>query len=117
MCGVIAVNSAGSQNYSIDDALKSIGHRGPDDFGIFQSKKNECKLGQVRLSIMDLSSAGHQPMFDNSKQFVITYNGEIYNFKALKIELEQKYGPIKWQSNTDTEVIVEGFARENIAFK
>lgn len=116
MCGVIAVNSAGSQNYSIDDALKSIGHRGPDDFGIFQSKKNECKLGQVRLSIMDLSSAGHQPMFDNSKQFVITYNGEIYNFKALKIELEQKYGPIKWQSNTDTEVIVEGFARENIAF-
>ena len=41
---------------------------------------------------------------------------DLCNFKALKIELEQKYGPIKWQSNTDTEVIVEGFARENIAF-
>lgn len=116
MCGIIAVNSKANSVCFIDDALKSIRHRGPDDFGIFESKKNDCKLGQVRLSIMDLSSAGHQPMYDRSKQFIISFNGEIYNFKVLKAELENKYGFISWQSNTDTEVIIEGFAREGVDF-
>lgn len=116
MCGIIAVSSKADSVCFIDDAIKSIRHRGPDDFGIFESKKNDCKLGHVRLSIMDLSSAGHQPMYDASNRYILSYNGEIYNFKILKKELEKKYGLIKWKSDTDTEIVIEGFAREGKHF-
>lgn len=116
MCGIIAVNSHVNATCTINKSVKSIKHRGPDSTGSYISENGDCQLGHVRLSILDLSSAGHQPMHDGSKRYTISYNGEIYNFEFLRKELEKKYGIIKWKSNTDTEVIIEGFAREGKCF-
>lgn len=82
-------------------------HRGPDDTGIFCDQG--ISLGHNRLSIIDLSSAAHQPMVLHNKRFTITFNGEIYNFQTLRNELE-KTG-VKFHSKSDTEVILELFAR------
>lgn len=75
-------------------------HRGPDDWGVFSD--GPAALGHRRLSIIDLSRAGRQPMSDDSGAFVISYNGEVYNFKELRTELENE-GCI-FRSATDTEV-------------
>jgi asparagine synthase (glutamine-hydrolysing) len=116
MCGILAVSSQKYNQIEIAKSLKAIWHRGPDDSGTFISEKQDAHFGQVRLSIIDLSNAGHQPMIDASGRYVITFNGEIYNFKSLKIELELNYGIINWKSTTDTEVILEGFSREGRNF-
>jgi asparagine synthase (glutamine-hydrolysing) len=85
----------------------SINHRGPDDSGIFYNRNAffEIGLGHKRLSIIDLSSAGKQPM--SYGNFHIVYNGEIYNFKEIKIELEELGH--SFITNTDTEVILHAF--------
>ncbi len=75
-----------------------------------------CHMGHARLSILDLSSSGHQPMVDASGRFVISYNGEIYNYLDLKAYIDERHGPVQWKSSTDTEIIIEGFAREGIEF-
>ena len=81
-------------------------HRGPDDSGIFESIA--WSLGHNRLSIIDLSKAGHQPMQTQDGKFVIVFNGEIYNFLDIKKELKAKGYAFK--SKTDTEVILNGYA-------
>ncbi len=96
-------------NYDISKIIRSMRdtmvHGGPDDAGKYIDTKNGLSLGHRRLSILDLSSAGHQPMeFDN---LVITYNGEVYNYREIKKELE-KYG-YSFFSNSDTEVILKAF--------
>lgn len=82
-------------------------HRGPDDAGyeIFESSSTVIGFGQRRLSILDLSPLGHQPM--HFKNLVIDFNGEIYNFKEIRLELEQR--GYSFQSWSDTEVILKGF--------
>ena len=116
MCGILGVSSLSSFRFELKDQLSIIAHRGPDDAGVYYSKRNDAQLSQVRLSIIDTSSAGHQPMFDDSGRYVMVYNGEIYNFRELRIYLESKYGVIHWKSSSDSEVIIEGFARENASF-
>ena len=66
---------------ALTDMTDSIIHRGPDDAGIWYDKSNGIGIGHRRLSILDLSSAGHQPMDSSNGRFVIAFNGEIYNFK------------------------------------
>ncbi len=101
MCGIVGFNSKNSD--TLNKMLKSIEHRGPDDKGVFES--DEFSLGHVRLSILDLSSLGHQPMtFEN---LAMVYNGEIYNFKEIKRELES-FGYI-FESQTDSEVILKAY--------
>lgn len=97
-------------------AVKSIHHRGPDDDGIFVSSDKDTHLGHVRLSIIDLSSAGHQPMHDHSGRYTMVFNGEIYNFIELRSQIESEYGSVAWKSDSDSEVIIEGFAREGERF-
>src|SRR5262245_12975789 len=82
-----------------------IAHRGPDDVGYYT--RGPVVLGHRRLSILDLSKAGHQPMVSKDNRFVIVYNGEIYNYIELREELEQ-YGSA-FHSHTDTEVILEAY--------
>ena len=84
----------------------SISHRGPDDSGIWVSAEQGVALGQRRLSIIDLSPAGHQPMVSSDGRYVITFNGEIYNFREIRRELEATGA--RFRGNSDTEVIVEG---------
>jgi asparagine synthase (glutamine-hydrolysing) len=79
-------------------------HGGPDDEGIFSDKKTNVVFGHRRLSIVDLSNNGHQPMADTQKRAWITFNGEIYNYKELKEQLV-KTGA-RFNSTTDTEVIL-----------
>jgi Asparagine synthase (glutamine-hydrolyzing) len=88
----------------------------PDDSGTLFSDQHDCHFGHLRLSIIDLSPAGHQPMSDSSNRYYITFNGEIYNYLDLIKYLEKLYGRIKWKSASDTEVLIEGFAREGIPF-
>jgi len=116
MCGIIAISSHSGNTFSLERSLKAIKHRGPDDSGIFVSETGDCHLGHVRLSIIDLTAAGHQPMEDASERYIISYNGEAYNYLSLRKELENTHGRINWKSTTDTEVILEGFAREGLDF-
>ena len=104
MCGIL-----GSINLSFDnELLDSIKHRGPDDKGIesFSVNGHEVYLGQRRLSIIDLSSAGHQPMTSNCGMFTIIFNGEIYNHEELKVKLQSS---IHFKGHSDTESILYYF--------
>ena len=86
-------------------------HRGPNDGGIWQHQEEDIEIGlaQRRLSILDLSELGHQPMFSADKRFVIVYNGEIYNFLEIRKELERD--GYKFLSNCDTEAILYAYAK------
>jgi len=100
MCGI--AGCIGSNRQTVEEMLKSIQHRGPDDMGLFVDEA--VTLGHVRLSILDLSTAGHQPMgYDH---LVIVFNGEIYNFEEIKKELLAEYS---FESHTDTEVVLKAF--------
>ncbi len=100
MCGITGITTNDKQ--LIKDMSKSILHRGPDQSGIYTDK--HVSLGHQRLSIIDLSEKGKQPMSNENYTVWITFNGEIYNYLDLKPELEQKGHQFK--SETDTEVIV-----------
>lgn len=85
-------------------------HRGPDGQGIWSSESNDVAsvcLGHRRLSILDLSEAGHQPMLDASGRFVLTYNGEIYNYLEVRAELASM--GVVFRSHSDTEVLLEAY--------
>ena len=93
--------------------LDSIEHRGRDDEGVWTSLEIDDEgrracLGHRRLSIIDTSSAGHQPMLSEDGRFVLTFNGEIYNYLELKRELEAR--GLRFQTDTDTEVLLVAFA-------
>ena len=88
---------------------KTLNKRGPDDEGIFIDKFSKIAISHQRLSIQDLSAAGHQPMFSNSGRYVIAYNGEIYNHLELRKFLEMNYfsNNLKWKGHSDTETLIE----------
>ena len=112
MCGISGILNHKSKNENIIfDLLNKINsnlnHRGPDNTGKWNDNKNFCYLGHTRLSILDLSVNGNQPMVDQDKRYVISFNGEIYNFKELREALKQS--GVQFKSNTDTEVLLEGY--------
>lgn len=112
MCGIAGTiqpeQSQESLLKSLDLMLKTIKHRGPDDGGQWLCKKNGVALGHQRLSILDLSAAGHQPMHSACGRFVIVFNGEIYNHLALRKILEKNnQQPIDgWRGHSDTETFL-----------
>lgn len=108
MCGIAGfldprhvVTDAPRRLRLLQEALR---HRGPDDCGAWTSPSGTAHFGHLRLSILDLSPAGHQPMSVAGGRFTITFNGEIYNFRELRAELEKDGVP--FQTGTDTEVIL-----------
>jgi len=109
MCGICGVVGQPDEQL-IKNMLARIAHRGPDDEGVYVSETSSGErigLGHRRLSIIDLSPAGHEPMSDAGGRIWLTYNGEIYNFKELRRELE-KLGH-HFKSNTDAEVIIYAY--------
>ena len=105
ICGIIKKNDVIHEDRKLIEQMNQIQkHRGPDDGGIFVDRN--MILGHRRLAIFDLSAAGHQPMTYMNK-YVISYNGEIYNYCELKKELEEE--GYQFSSNTDTEVIMAAY--------
>jgi len=118
MCGisgiVSSVLSSGKALPALQRMNKSLAHRGPDDEGTWQDEY--AYLGHRRLSIIDLSEAGKQPMLSYDKRYVIVYNGELYNFKELKLQLQRavqgtQERPYFFATQTDTEVILAAYMR------
>ena len=111
MCGISGFqifkkNLSIDCNKKIKEITRIINHRGPDSEGFWSDDHQMIYLGHKRLSIIDLSKRGRQPMISNNGRFVITYNGEIYNYKNLKKLLESRY-EVKFKNKTDTQVILE----------
>lgn len=109
MCGINGMFHLQAQK-KVDERIltkmrDSLQHRGPDDKGIFIDRN--IGLGHRRLSILDVSAAGHQPFFSDNGRFVMTYNGEIYNYKEFYSELTRNGFNIK--TNSDTEVLIKLF--------
>jgi len=118
MCGLAGFWHPGrGQTYDGSAVLErmsdAIRHRGPDDHGAWSNEEG-LFLGHRRLSVLDLSEAGHQPMTSPSGRFVVVYNGEIYNFRAIREELEGETGQLPWRGHSDTEVMLAGFERWGI---
>ena len=88
---------------------EAIARRGPDDFGYWCDVAQRIGLGHRRLAIVDLTAAGHQPMWSAERRFVIIFNGEIYNHLDLRQELEQIGACIAWRGRSDTETLLAGF--------
>ena len=104
MCGIAGYVSRSATRAPVDRMVAAMQHRGPDDHGVWERPGGGAVLGNCRLSIIDLSDAGHMPMSDPSGMVWITYNGELYNHAVLREELNQTGYPFR--SHSDTEVIL-----------
>lgn len=105
MCGITGYIGQFTPDL-INNMVNTIKHRGPDGDGVFRDKENHVALGHTRLSIIDLSEGGHQPMVLSGK-VAISYNGEIYNYRELRASLEVK--GYEFKSTSDTEVLLNAY--------
>ncbi|MEH1792148.1 asparagine synthase (glutamine-hydrolyzing) [Nostoc sp.] len=114
MCGIAGILTKTEIKNSLENLMlrmqTALQHRGPDDQGIYISPNREVAFAHTRLSILDLSAAGHQPMSTPDGRYWITFNGEIYNFRQLRLDLEAKGE--KFYSQTDTEVILKLYQQQ-----
>ncbi|MFN8153491.1 MAG: asparagine synthase (glutamine-hydrolyzing) [Bacteroidia bacterium] len=112
MCGILGIYQSGKiseiTGKRFREALHAISHRGPDDEGVMND--THILLGHRRLSVIDLSTAAHQPMTDPSGRYTIVFNGEIFNFKELRSELQS--AGITFRSQSDTETLLQLYIRQ-----
>ena len=110
MCGITGISSPFLDKDKLISAtfrmLKAQNHRGPDSSG-HALLGNNTIFGHNRLSIIDLSPSGHQPMSSSSNRYSITFNGEIYNYKELKETIEKEFNYYNWIGSSDTEVLLQ----------
>ena len=106
MCGIVGYWSHRDLSHEkvIKKMASTLAYRGPDDSGSWHDSSCGLALGHRRLAIVDLSPLGHQPMKDSTGRFVISFNGEIYNFPQIRRELQEM--GVSFRSSTDTEVIL-----------
>ncbi len=108
MCGIAGTIGGRSRSDDVGRMIEILGHRGPDGDGIYTDPDGKAVLGHRRLSIIDTSDAGRQPMASADGRYVITYNGEVYNYLELRRELESSY---RFTTRTDTEVVLAAYER------
>lgn len=111
MCGLAGFVSYGERTAEQVKAISlrmgdAIVHRGPDDFGIWCDDAAEVALIHRRLSILDLSPAGHQPMVSPSGRYVIAFNGEVYNHQEIRIKVQGSRSKVAWKGHSDTETLL-----------
>ncbi len=118
MCGIAGVFTSNPNfvhQQCVEKIISHLHHRGPDFFAI-KNIDSYCTLGHTRLSIIDLTDTANQPMSCFQKRFIIVFNGEIYNYKDLKLELQRvqynsNHQPYPFQTKSDTEVILAAYYR------
>jgi len=111
MCGI--GGSTASEAAGLWEMTSLLGHRGPDDRGIWQERPGGVGLAHTRLAVIDLSPGGHQPMVSECGRYVIAYNGEIYNYRQLRAELEAQGE--RFSSASDTEVLLKLLRRDGLS--
>ena len=118
MCGIASAIGVRDADRVVASMSRALAHRGPDDDGMRNlSGRDGIPLGAMahrRLSILDLTPAGHQPMVSSNGRYMVAFNGEIYNFRALRAELER--AGARFTSDGDTAVLLEGWVRFGPAF-
>ena len=110
MCGICGyVNKKMLKKGILSEMNDTMYHRGPNDSGVWEQEVEDFSVGMAhrRLSILDLSELGHQPMLSSNEDVIVVFNGEIYNYKEIKEELQKK--KYSFQSNCDTEVIIAAY--------
>ena len=107
MCGISGWAGRNWRRDHLDKMVAALSHRGPDDTGFYVDSSGTVGLGHNRLSILDLSAAGHQPMTDSTGKVRLVFNGEIYNYLELRAELSDYH----YQSQTDSEVVLAAYQR------
>lgn len=114
MCGIAGCfwdDAVGDEAFDIVRSMaRTIAHRGPDDEGVWGEAQSGIVLAHRRLSIVDLSPAGHQPMISRDGRYVIVFNGEIYNHASLRAELSARAHDV-WHGHSDTEVLLAGISQ------
>lgn len=113
MCGIagfLGFTHLNQPAYSLERMTASLQHRGPDAQGLWLDPEAQIALGHRRLAIVDLSSAGQQPMRSADERYLCVFNGEIYNHQALRKELEGSGLQPQWRGHSDTETLLAGFA-------
>ena len=107
MCGISGWAGTGWKRDHLNAMVTALSHRGPDDTGFYVNSAGTIGLGHNRLSILDLSAAGHQPMTDSTGRLHLVFNGEIYNYLELRAEMPD----YPYQSQTDSEVFLAAYQR------
>ncbi len=114
MCGIAGLWLAKPVDFDLGGVVQAmtnvLRHRGPDGQGLWTDKSQGIALGHRRLSIVDLSSSGSQPMTSHCGRFDIVFNGEIYNHHVIRVMLETANGGVDWVGHSDTEVMLEAIA-------
>ena len=105
MCGILGIIDRKIAVTEFQQCLETLSHRGPDDEGVWLNRDGRVILGHKRLSILDLSEAGHQPMVTDDGRYAIVFNGEIYNYRDLKKQLDKR--GIRFKGHCDTEVLLQ----------
>ena len=110
MCGITGIYSPGAtvSPVVLSAMTDTLRHRGPDHSGTYVNPNGTVGLGHTRLSIIDLSERGNQPMANDSGGVQVSYNGEIYNYQEIREELRQK-GHHVFKTNSDTEVLIRSY--------
>jgi asparagine synthase (glutamine-hydrolysing) len=111
MCGILGNYGSSSDDFMKVTSLEDIGHRGPDSMGNYKNKN--VYLGHTRLSILDVSERGNQPMFSEDGQYIIIFNGEIYNHLELR---KAVLSDVEFNSTCDTETVLKGLIKEGKKF-
>jgi len=111
MCGITGILTFGDRksetlSQTCADMANQMHHRGPDDFGVWTDSRFGVALGHRRLAILDLSQEGHQPMVSACGNYVIVFNGEVYNFEAIRHDLQSTGLAPCFRGNSDTEVVL-----------
>lgn len=112
MCGITGiVKYKDNPIENIEAMNRNIHRRGPDAGGHWICEKDRVVLGHRRLSIVDLTESGSQPMLSSSERYVMVYNGEIYNADKMKQEMEDTFGPLPYRGTSDTEILLHAIEK------